>query len=245
MEMSSQLYIILTLVESQMPHSSLLRYRSGFVWQPIRNKVNVEWERPGVCRSDSIHRNLGTFSQALPLFRGECSADFPMLLPLKLQTGEMVSCVKQLSAVIADLSSWDWDQNVQTPTFAVAGSSARSWELPWAFPKEKVLPSGSELRKKWTFLQSVPFQVAGKEQRVQCFWSYRPLSGIAEAKWTLGWSLAHSSQILSSWVLPSTLPTQIPELVLFSGSLPANWIVPVMLQWHFISVVCFSWFCML
>lgn len=127
MEMRSQLYIILTLVESQMPHSSPLRYRSRFVWQSIRNNLTVEWGRPDVCKSDLIHRNLGTFSQASPLFRAQSNANFHMLLPVKVQSVETVSCgVKQLSAVIADLSSWDWDQNIQTPTFAIVGSSARS-----------------------------------------------------------------------------------------------------------------------
>lgn len=37
MEMSSQLDIILTPVGSQVPHWSLLRHRSAFVWQSIRN----------------------------------------------------------------------------------------------------------------------------------------------------------------------------------------------------------------
>lgn len=114
MEMSSQLYIILTLVESQMAHSSLLRYRSRFVWQSIRNILTVEWERLGVCKCDLIHRNLGEFFHyslfliiLSPLFRAGFNANFHMLLPVKLQTVEIVSCgVKQLSAVTADLSSW-------------------------------------------------------------------------------------------------------------------------------------------
>lgn len=124
MEMSSQLYIILTLVESQVPHWSLLRYRSGFVWQSIRNNVPVEWERPGVWKSDLIHRNLGT-SRASPLFRAESNANFPVVVAVKLSCG-----VKQLSAGIADCPAGDWDQSVQTPTFAIVGSSARPGELP-------------------------------------------------------------------------------------------------------------------
>lgn len=135
--MSSQLCIILTLVESQMPHLSLLRYRSRFVWQSIRNNLTVEWERLGVCKCDLIHRNLGKFSQASPLFRAESNANFHMLLPVKLQTVEIVSCgVKQLSAVIADLSSWGLGSEHLNTHLCHCWILSQVLDLSWAFPKE-------------------------------------------------------------------------------------------------------------
>lgn len=97
------------------------------------------------------------------------------------------------------------------PTFATVGSPARSGESPWALPKDWV-SWGSELGRKWTFLQNIPFQVAGKEQQAQCFWSCRPLSGLqkqsglcAEAQlralksWTLGCHPLLSPLRYQSW----------------------------------------------
>lgn len=125
--------------------------------------MTVEWERPGVCKSDSIHRNLGKFSQASSLSRAESNANFCMLLPVKLQTVETVSCVvKQLSAVIADLSSRALGSGRSNTHLCHSWILSQVLELSWAFPKESVLPSGSEWRQKWTFLQSVPFKLQVK-----------------------------------------------------------------------------------
>lgn len=130
--MSSQLYIILTCAESQMPHLILLRYRSRFVWQSIRSNLTVEWGRPGVCKSDLIHRNFGKFSQTSPLFRAESNANFHMLLPVKVQTG--VSCgARQLSAVIAEGNLGSERSNT---CLCHGWILSQVLELSWAFPKE-------------------------------------------------------------------------------------------------------------
>lgn len=137
MEMSSQLYIIVTLVESQMPHWSLLRYRSRFVWQSIRNNSTPEWEGPGVCKCDLIHRNLGKFSQPSPLFRADSNASFHMLLAVKLQTVGTVSCgVRQLSAVRADLSSWRVGSEHSNTHLCHSWILSQVLELSWVIPKE-------------------------------------------------------------------------------------------------------------
>lgn len=60
-----------------------------------------------------------------------------MLLPAKLQTVEAVSCgVKQLSAVIADLSSRGLGSGYSNTHLCHSWILSRVLELSWAFPEE-------------------------------------------------------------------------------------------------------------
>lgn len=77
-----------------------------------------------VCKSDLIHRNLGTFSQASPFFRAESNAHFPVLVAVKVQP---VSCDRAVRA-------GNGIRGFKTH-LGHGWSSARSAEAPWALFK--------------------------------------------------------------------------------------------------------------
>lgn len=150
-----------------------------------------------VCKSDFIHRNLGTFSQASPLFKAEFNAHFPVLVAVKVQPVSWDRAVRAgngirgfkphpqpgLERLLGLYFKFSLKQNtqivylIQRPTPAVGLTQWQWVEIKMDFPAECSLSSC-----RWGAASAVVL-ILGR---------------IAKAEWTLCWGLAQSSQILSS-----------------------------------------------